>query len=285
MTDHLSPASRALAHLPLEERIVDRWERLWFGSRLTRSLHVLMKEMVERPDQLRPRGLLIYGESGVGKSRTLERFSQGYPEGIDEVEGFRTMPVVLVSAPEKGDMYLFCDRVLDAVKFRRIRRPSKSSERERLCMNHLKGRRTKLLLVDELSDILVGRPNHAELFLAQLRQWSSELKRPIVATGVPRVLTAIEQDETMKKRFGEPIEMARWSFNSDFTTLLRKYELTIPLQRASHLDEDTLGRRIYDMTNGVMSELSDLLLRASIEAGRSGEERITHEVLDRIARD
>lgn len=284
MTDHLSPASRKLAELPLEDRIINRWEAMWFGTRLTRNLHVMMQEMVERPDQLRPRCLLIWGESGVSKSRTLDHFRKKYPEGTEPVEGFRTMPVVLVSAPEKGDVYLFHDRILDALKYRKLRRPTKASDREQLCVNQLEGRQTKLIMLDELSDILIGRPNQAEYFMAKLRQLSSRLKRPIVGTGINTVLNAVDQDETMKKRFGDPIEITRWSFNDDFIKLLHKYEVTIPLQKASQLDEATLGRRIFDLSGGIMSEISDLMLRASIEAVVSGEERISHAVLDRLAR-
>jgi predicted ATPase with chaperone activity len=98
-----------LSHLPtsLRERAFDsNQDRIrqvkvanWVGyMRANRALERL-DEMIEQPSCARMPCLLLYGESGMGKTMIVEKFERMHPPRHDRKSGIESRPVMIVQGP------------------------------------------------------------------------------------------------------------------------------------------------------------------------------------------
>jgi hypothetical protein len=67
---------------------------------------------------------------------------------------------------------------------------------------------------------------------------------------------------------------------NEYLRLLASFEVALPLERPSRLAEVKLARKILDLSEGTIGEISALLTCAALAAIERGTERITSSVLD-----
>ena len=86
----------------------------------------------------------------------------------------------------------------------------------------------------------------------------------------------------MSSRF-TPFEIPRWSESDDFRRLLRAFEQTLPLKRASNLEQRPIVQFLVATSGGLLGEVSRLLSIAAEQAIRDGTEQITLQRLEQAA--
>ncbi len=75
MADHLLPSTSALLDADAATRIAHIRAPRWIGHPGASAAHDAMRQLLERPPSLRPRGLLIAGPYHNGKTMIAERFA------------------------------------------------------------------------------------------------------------------------------------------------------------------------------------------------------------------
>jgi hypothetical protein len=105
---HLAEGYRERAMWADKERIA--WIRMdrWLGFPKAEVVRKTLDGMLRYPPRTRMPCLLIYGQTGMGKSRIVERFEAENPRGFNEATGTATIPVVAVQLPPQptdGEFY------------------------------------------------------------------------------------------------------------------------------------------------------------------------------------
>ena len=94
---HLAEDYRERAMWADNERIA--WIRMdrWLGFPKAENVRTTLDTMLRYPPRTRMPCLLIYGQTGMGKSRIVERFEAGNPRGFNDTTETATIPVVALS--------------------------------------------------------------------------------------------------------------------------------------------------------------------------------------------
>ena len=96
MTDdlvHLHPAYRSYAALSTDERI--QWTRhdRWISYERAEQILLRLADLLTYPPRDRMPALLIFGATGMGKTRIIQKFLRDHRSDFDEVTGITRLPL------------------------------------------------------------------------------------------------------------------------------------------------------------------------------------------------
>lgn len=281
---HLVPAARATALLPEAERLaLLRTARWWIAHDQAQAALARLEALLrEGPGQIRPPNLLLAGPTNNGKSWTVERFrhAQARPGGADA----ECLPVVVMQMPTEPTATRFYAALLA-----RLGAPvagsgpaARKHELEGLVLRVLRGVGTRVLVIDELHNMLGGTRTARGEFLNLLRWLGNELRIPIVGVGTQDAWLAVRTDPQLENRF-EPFVLPPWRSGPEAARLLGSFAMHLPLRRPSGLRDAGTVRRVVARTGGTIGEIAALLRAAAEAAILGGEEYITDGALERAA--
>jgi hypothetical protein len=133
------------------------------------------------------------------------------------------------------------------------------------------------IVIDEAHNMLMGGVRQQRVMLAVIRHLSNELDIPIVLFGVQDAREALMIDEQLDRRF-RYIELPSWDAGEEFRTLIGSILRSLPLRRPSPLTARAL-KTLLSHSGGVTATLFAIMTDLGINAIRSGEERITPEMV------
>ena len=235
-----------------------------------------LEKMLALPRKLRMPGRLIYGETNNGKSSIVRQFIKQHPptDGDDAM----ICPIVYVVVPEEGRLGDFYGDILYEL-MAPYANTAKTGKKAELVRYYFEKLGVRMLIVDEIHNILSGTTNKQRSFMIALKNLSNKLHIPIVLVGTKDALIATNTDNQIRNRF-RPISLPRWNEKSrEYGNLLASIEILLPLKKPSGLATNKLGTEIYDLSGGYIGEIMELLTSAAELAIESGEERITKEIL------
>lgn len=272
---HLHPSVRDAARLPASERVefirADRWigypRAVQTVSRLDTSLGW--------PDKQRMPNLLLVGPTNNGKSMIVEKFRRGH---LPVTEAAREhIPVLCVQMPSEPSVLRFYTALLAALGAP-LQPRRRLADVEQMSLNFLRSTGVRMLIIDELHNILAGQGNRRREFLNLLRFLGNELRIPIIGVGTREAYLAVRSDDQLENRF-EPVVLPLWSIGADTLSLLASFAAALPLQRPSDLATDDMAQYLLARSEGTIGELTRLLTAAAIAAVECGEESINHRTL------
>src|SRR5262249_57972701 len=120
---------------------------------------------------------------------------------------------------------------------------------ETLALRIMRCTGVRMLVIDELHNILAGSPARQREFLALLRFLGHELRVPIVGVGTREAYLAIRSDDQLENRF-EPLTLPLWQEGPELMALLASYAASFPLRQRSTLDQPALAASILARTEG-----------------------------------
>ena len=276
----LIPEAREALNLSDEERIIfsmtDRFINYGRAKRILEYMELLLKV----PRQPRMKGILLYGESGTGKTMIVRHFFEKFAPKENEDDDADEIPVLLVETPTEPKEKLLYDKIMDTLGV-----PYKKNEdileKEKNVEYYVNMLRIRMLIFDEFHNVLNGTAIQQKRVLAAVKSLTNRLWIPIVLVGTKDVLIAVETDEEVKRRF-DPYKLEPWSLDKEFLKLLRTIETTLPLKLPSYMWKNRgLASWLLEKTDGITSEIVHLIKLGAREAILSGEERITLEVMKR----
>jgi type II secretory pathway predicted ATPase ExeA len=268
---HLYPGAGEIAALSSEERIhrirADRWISYPRAEAALEKLETLMSF----PERARMPNLLIVGDSGMGKTMIIEKFTRDHASCFDETSGRLHMPVVAVQMVSGPDESRFYRRILAAIGAPEPPRAT-LSVLESLALRLLAELRPGMLVIDEIHSVQAGTIREQARFLNMLRFLGNELRIPLVCVGTAQARNALRTDDQLVRRF-EAFALPPWREGEDLNGLMSTLTRTLPLRRQSQIDEKALTRMIK-VTGGITSGIFSILSQLATAAIESGEERI-----------
>jgi len=285
---HLLPEACRAAVLP-DERRIDLIEtaECWIAyARAEAVLGRLRRLLRFGPGRLRPPNALIVAPSNNGKSTLIERFRRDHTLPAAEDRDAESIPVVVMQMPTEPTATRFYAALLDELGAPHGRRTSPGTRKHelgRLALDVLRGVGTRVLVIDELHNLLAGRGDHRREFLNLLRYIGNALRIPVVGAGTKDAYRAIRTDPQLENRF-EPIALPLWEANAETATLIASFAASLPLRRPSpDLRRVAVLRAIVARSGGTIGEILSLMRAAGVAAIESGEEAISPRILDAAA--
>lgn len=245
-SDHLLPQIRAMLDWPAEERIKyvqrDKWLEYAAASATLRA----MSDLLVQPSKVRQRGVFVIARPDNGKSALLRRFA-ALNRATTLESGEASVPVALVWSPDEPTEAKLWVQVLKALKV-----PHRSSDSAR----HLKEQalrtieflKVRMLVFDELHNILRGSVRKTEHLLTLLKMLLNELPLRIVVAGTKEAVQALVTDAQLATRF-DSFPLPPWDEGMPLLSLLKGLEAVLPLPSPSGLATSEMVKLMLPRAN------------------------------------
>lgn len=278
---HLTLQAHALAILPGAERINRIRSERWIGYTYAGQDLMELENLFAWPSRQRMPNMLIIGPTNNGKSMIIEKFRRQHLPRMSSDGSKEIVPVVIMEMPSEPSITRFYTMLLHAMNTPtalRLRVP----DLEVLALRIMKTIEIRMLIIDELHNMLSGGPSVRREFLNLIRFLGNMLRIPIIGVGTEDAYRAIRTDDQLENRF-KPFILARWKEDDELMLLLASFASSFPLRSTSYeLHSREMARYILARTEGTIGEIAMLLMGAAIIAIESGEEAINGKTLARV---
>jgi hypothetical protein len=248
----------------------------WIGYTRAGEALSRLETLLGTPSKQRMPNLLLIGPTNNGKSMIIEKFRRDHPpiSHSDREE----IPVLVVQMPSEPSAVRFYLAVLTALGAPIRARSPRLAELEQLVLRLLRATGVRVVVIDELHNILGGRGDNRREFLNLLRFLGNELRIPLVGVGTHDAYLAIRTDPQLENRFA-PFPLPRWEPGEQAQALLASFAASFPLRRPSAIATEEMAIYLLTRSEGTIGELTALLTGAAIAAIDSGEEEINQRTL------
>jgi hypothetical protein len=275
---HLGPSALEAIALPPKERIAKIQSRRFTEYPRCRFILDLMRDQIEQPNGVIKPNLLVWGESGQGKSTIMTKHLRDHPAVFDKQAGVRRTAVVGLEMPPICDVKWFYIKLLGAID------APVSEGRSNIpvvadrvvALYRLMG--VRQILIDEAHNMLMGSVRQQRIMLTVIRHLSNELGIPLVLFGIQDAREAMMHDRQLTRRF-RFVELPMWGAGEEFQALVGSILRSLPLRRPSPLTARAL-KALLSHSDGGTAKLFETLIDLGLDAIRSGEERITPEMIN-----
>lgn len=258
-----------------EERVElilrDRWVTYPQGAAALEQL----AELLRGARRTRMPSLLVFGEPDIGKTTVIRKFMRGREHVFYEGSGRKIAEVVAVEAPPVADEARLYGAILDAVGAPVPR--GGIVELERATYGQLARLNTRLVVIDETNNLVIGSAGAQRRTLAALRRMANQLALSFAYFGTAEALNAIMSDPQGEGR-SQPFRLTRMTNDADYAAIVRAVVAYLPLQCASPC-ADELVQVVHELTAGSPGKTFRLLNAAAVRAIDTGAEQITTDLL------
>ena len=210
-----------------------------------------------------------FGATSKGKTMIAEKFLRQHPQRSSVDGEQEAIPVLAVQMPaEPTPARLFASLMIAMGK------PSggfgRAEQKEAFALEIMRKVQTRLIIIDELHNLLGASARRQRELLNLLRYIGNELR---ACLGTRDAYLAIRSDDQLENRF-HPYLLPRWNDDEELGRLLSSFETTLPLREPSHLGAPEMWSLILRRSEGTIGEIANLLTEAASVALLSGRERI-----------
>ncbi len=237
-----------------------------------------LSKMLKHPRTTRMPSLIVYGDSGMGKSMLVDKFMADCATGTGTDRAPNPNKVLVVELSGRPTERRLFSQILDAVDAPHSPRAS-IVDVERGAINILRNIGVQILVIDEIHNILAGSWREQRIVLNTLRFLSNELKVSLVCFGILEARDAINGDVQLARRF-DTVTLPRWTAGKEFEQLVLAIVRNLPLREPSVLTVKGL-RRVLHLSGGVSSRIFRMLNDLAIEAIETGAECITDNAVEK----
>jgi hypothetical protein len=277
---HLHASLRGIADESAEARIrrirTDRW--VSYGR--AEAALTAMEDLLNFPKRTRMPNLLLVGPTNNGKTMIVEKFRRAHPltAACQPESGAAHVPVLRVQMPAGPDEPRFFGAIVDELGYPHML-TDRGSKRQDAALRMMRETQVRVLIIDEVHNILAGSRLQQRRLLNVLRWLGNELQISLIAVGTAEALHAVQSDDQLANRF-EPVGWPPWRAGNEYEQLLSTLEAVLPLRQPSDLVEDELASKILASAEGILGEIVSIVTRAAVRAVSSGNEAITAELID-----
>ena len=273
---HLTDEGANVLAGAIDERVYFIQSKRWIAY--PKAVHILdhLNKLLKHPRTTRMPSLIVYGDSGMGKSMLVDKFKADCAAGCATDSTPNPNKVLVVELSGRPTERRLFSQILAAVDAPHSPRAS-IVDVERGAINTLRDIGVQILVLDEIHNILAGSWREQRIVLNSLRFLSNELKLSLVCFGIMEARDAINGDVQLARRF-DAVTLPRWT-GKEFEQLVLAIVRNLPLREPSVLTVKGL-RRVLQMSGGVSSRIFRMLNDLAIEAIEKGEERITDNAVE-----
>ena len=250
---HLAPPAAALLGCSDGERVEAIQEGRWVTYPRARFALEVLETLLTRPRTTRMTSIAIYADSGMGKTMLMERFKRAHPAAYDRHERRVIAPVLALQMASHATERRFYGQLLTSIGAPFAPRAT-VPELEVQALRCLQRMDVKVLMLDEVHNILAGTAREQRIVLNMLRYLSNELQISLVCLGIAEAREAIGGDVQLARRFEELI-LPRWQGDEEFQELIVAVLRHLSLKDASQISARAL-RQVLQATDGVTARCS-----------------------------
>jgi hypothetical protein len=273
--EHLAQECREDAHLGAEERVHAILTERWINYPRAAFALQRLEHLLQHPPRDRMPSLLLFGATGMGKTKILRKFMRDHPTSFNARTGINGVPIVAMQMPPDPDEKAFYLQLLNA-----LNAPSRYGhtvyQLRQIVRDLLEFTHTRMIIIDEVHTLLASTYRQQRVLLNTLRFLANELRLSLVCAGTADAKRALLTDQQLADRF-ESVELAPWRNDMDFKRLLASFQVLLPLQKPSELSALGVRQEILRRTEGITVRIVRLLEHLAIDAVHSGVEAITLE--------
>lgn len=271
--EHLAPSAREVIDLSAAERIAKLRTRKFMDYPRCRYILDLMAEQIDRPKGSIKLNLLIWGESGQGKSTIVRKYLRDHPPLSDRTRGIRRTPVVGIEMPPMCDIKWFYTDLLRAIDAPPETGRSQIPLMAERIVHLYRMMDVRQIVIDESHNMLMGTIRQQRTMLAVIRHLSNTLEIPLVLFGTQDAREALLHDRQLARRF-RFVDLPIWEAGEEFNALVGSVLRTLPLRRPSVLTSRAI-KVLATHSQGVTASIFETLIELGVRAIQSEEERIT----------
>ena len=164
---HLAPGAARLLDRSDNDRITAIREERWITYPRARWSLEVLDELLERPRTTRMASIAIYAASGMGKTMLMERFRRAHPATYSREERRLISPVLGLQMSSHATERRFYGHILQAMGVPFAPR-AMVLELELQALRNLKRMEVKLLMLDEVHNLLAGSAKEQRILLNTL---------------------------------------------------------------------------------------------------------------------
>lgn len=276
--EHLHESVRQIAQQSVEQRIAHLRQDRWVDYPIATSALGRLQTLLTTPRRTRMPCLLIFGDSGMGKTMIVEKFKRAHRPRFIAERGIENIEILAIQMPAIPSQNRFYGQILQA-----LGAPYRPTDRlfaiETVTLSLLRELQPRMIVIDEVHHLLAGSAREQRAALNLLKFLANELQCAVVALGTIDARTAMQTDAQIASRF-RPFELPRWRDGEPFRRFLMTYEQLLPLREPSRLVDHALARLILERSGGITGNITELLVQAAELALRNARESITTEFLE-----
>ncbi len=275
----LLPETQAAINFDLKDKIQFVLSGKFIPYKTADNILQTMEDFLQEPRKSRMPSLVVYGDSNNGKTSIIEEFVNRHPptDGLNS----DPLPVIDVEAPAGPDIAMLYNNILDKILIP-YKKSHTLSQKEHLIKHHAAKLGTRMLIIDEINNILAGSAPKRAFFMNAVKGLSNQLNLNIVVFGISTALLATSTDEQIQSRF-RPIRLPKWLLDEEYANLLASLELTLPFRKHPEISTNAkLATKIFDMSGGVLGYIVEIVNKCAVEALKKGQERVRLEDLKEI---
>ena len=271
-----------------DERILAIQKTKWIGYSKANETIQMLEELLAFPRTHRMPNLLIIGDTNSGKTLIGKRFESMHPPRfVDAIDSQSKTPyqrivmeVMMVQCPPVPSEKRLYISILDKLQV-----PYKNSGRieylQSAVINGMRRLGVKILILDELNNVILGSPAKQREFLQIIKYIANELELSIVASGTEDAFYVVNSDDQLANRF-DKVVLSKWKYDEEYLRMLASLEKVMGLRESSNLIEQPLALKILEMSEGLLGEIVKVVRKAAVHEIQSGREKITLKTLSEI---
>jgi hypothetical protein len=274
--EHLSGAVKEAAMLSDDVRKDLIQRDRWIGYPRSIEISEKLKGLMNHPIRQRMPNLLIVGPTNNGKSKVIQRFIAQCTPTVAPTDRIY-LPVLLIEMPPEPSssrLYATIMHTLNAP----LRQHARTLELEHTVVKLLRELEVRMVIVDEIHNLLAGSARQQRVVLNQLKFLGNQLRIPLVGVGTGDAWHAIKNDAQLANRF-EPVTLPLWELNEDLLALLASFGKLFPLRERSFLADERIAELVLSRTDRTIGEITALMETAAIRAIDTGVECLTYDVV------
>lgn len=256
----------------IEARIYDK---KFFDYPLVDRAYKIVERCYKQPKNERMNNVLFYGESNSGKTELIKFiFKKLY-------NTHQRNDIVYIRAPSRAVEGRLYDTILKAVRFP-FKPSEKASTKRNAVIGAMETLQSKLLFIDDISNLLPNTESMQEIFLGVLRTLMQDTEMCIVATGIPGARDVIRRDSQVENRFSEVIEIPFWPYDEKYNGLIAAFEDSFGFPKKSNFH--AYGNAIWKKSRGLLGETRLLMQRCAFSAIDEKCDRMLKRHLDDVVK-
>lgn len=272
-----------------EERIKYINEEYWIDYPIAQNILEKMEDIYNFGyGKTRYISILLVGGSNNGKTSLLQQFLEKHPpydynidgeqpawitdDFFDKYTGIGRPVLYVISPTEPSESRLY------SIILEQLNIPYKTRDsldvKAKLVEYYLKALNVRVLIIDEIHNILNGSPARQKQIMSAIRDLSSKLTMPVILAGVKEALRAVNTEDQISSRY-RPEYLTKWKMDKDYISLLATTISKLPLKKQSTIINKDDAQEILELCNGYIGEIVNLIKAAAVYAIKTGSERVT----------